>query len=389
MTLVMSQPTVAPTAPGRLGQASSAPELLAYLEALGRWRDARHAELQRVDAAALRADDADSYTADLALVMSMWQAVSDRHDKLVKVFDSGRADRQAREEMSRLIWGRLDGALGVSLVEATRLCDSLTATLRARLAFDPMAGDVAGRIAAVRAGLYRCAEVVKQHRGIGADVAGRVDVLQRRVAELGRRAQEGADVSGPFALLEADAARLERDLIVAAAGMADLARDRDAARAQRDRLEEREDALRLVAERCAAEIVAPPRLAVPDLDALGPVPEERAALDAYRAKLEQVAAAVAFAESAYAAPLAERVALRARLKATADATAGATATTTVVIGTGAGGGAAPALATALAAVTDAARSVLDAVPCDLDAARRLMAAREALIQQAPQRRASR
>jgi hypothetical protein len=167
--------------------------------------------------------------------------------------------------------------------------------------------------------------------------------------------------------------------------MADLARDRDAAGAHRDRLEEREDALRLVAERCAAEIAAPPRLAVPDLDALGPVPEERAALDAYRAKLEQVAAAIAFAESAYAAPLAERVALRARLNATTDATA----TTTVVLGTGAGSSAVPALATALAAVTDAARSVLDAVPCDLDAARRLMAAREALIQQAPQRRASR
>jgi hypothetical protein len=327
-----------------------------------------------VDAAALRASDAESYTADLALVMSMWQAVSDRHDRLVKVFDSGRADTKAREEMSRLIWGRLDGSGGVSLVEATRLCDSLTATLRARLAFDPMAGDVAGRVAAVRAGLYRCTELVARHRGIGSDVAARVDVLQRRVAELGRRAAEGADVTGPFGVLEADAARLERDLIVAAAGMADLARDRDAARAQRDRLEAREDALRLVAERCAAEIAAPPRLAVPDLDALGPVPEERAALDAYRARLEQVAAAIAFAESAYAAPLAERVALRARLAGTAGATATSATTTAPVATAGA-----TSLATALAAVTEAARTVLETVPCDLDAARRLMAAREALI----------
>ena len=106
------------------------------------------------------------------------------------------------------------------------------------------------------------------------------------------------------------------------------------------------------------------------------MPEDRAALDAYRAQLEQVAAAIAFAESAYAAPLAERVALRARLDATADATA----TTTVVLGTGTGTGAgrtdrpphSPRSPTA-------ARSVLDAVPCDLDAARRLMAAREALL----------
>ena len=372
----MTEPTIAPPAPGRLGQAAPAPELLAYLEALGAWRDARHAELQSIDAAAMRAKDADSYTADVALVMSMWQAVSDRHDQLVKVWDSGRANATAREEMSRLIWGRLEGAMGVSLVEATRLCDSLTATLRARLAFDPMAGDVAARISAVRAGLYRCTELLRQHRELGADVASRVDVLKRRLADLGQRASEGADVGGPFAVLETDAARLERDLIVAAAGLADLARDREAAQAHRDRLEAREDALRLVAERCAAEIVAPPRLAVPDLDALGPVPAERGPLDAYRARLEQVAAALAFAESAYAAPLAERAALRSRLERTADA--GVTATVPVATA-GAAGKATASLATAFAAVTSAARAVLAAVPCDLDAARRLMAARDALL----------
>ena len=381
----MTEPTIAPPAPGRLGQAAPAPELLAYLEALGAWRDARHAELQSIDAAALRATDADSYTADVALVMSMWQAVSDRHDQLVKVWDSGRANATAREEMSRLIWGRLEGAMGVSLVEATRLCDSLTATLRARLAFDPMAGDVAARIAAVRAGLYRCAELVRQHRRLGADVAGRVDVLRRRLADLGQRAQDGADVGGPFAILESDAARLERDLIVAAAGLADLDRDRDAAQAHRDRLEAREEALRLVAERCAAEIAAPPRLAVPDLDALGPVPAERGPLDAYRARLEQVAAALAFAESAYAAPLAERAALRSRL----EKTAGAAVTATVPLATGGdrGDGAGTAtLATVFAAVTDAARAALAAVPCDLDAARRLMAARDALLAEPAPRR---
>jgi hypothetical protein len=367
----MTEPTIAPPAPGRLGQAAPAPELLAYLEALGAWRDARHNELQTIDAAAMRAKDADTYTADVALVMSMWQAVSDRHDQLVKVWDSGRANVTGREEMSRLIWGRLDGALGVSLVEATRLCDSLTATLRARLAFDPMAGDVAARISAVRAGLYRCRELLRQHRELGSDLSTRVDVLQRRIAELGRRASEGADVGGPFAILETDAARLERDLIVAAAGLADLARDRDAAQAQRDRLEAREDTLRTVAERCAAEILAPPRLAVPDLEALGPVPTERAALDAYRARLEQVAAAIAFAESAYAAPLAERAALRARLESASSVTV------TVAVATA--GSAQESLATALAAVTEAARTVLAAVPCDLDAGRRLMAAREALL----------
>jgi hypothetical protein len=362
----MTGPTTAPAAPGRLGEAIDAAPLLAYLEALGRWRDDRRAELDRIDAAALRAEDPDSFTGDLTLALTLWQAVTDRLTELVTAWDSGRVDRTQREEMSRLIWGRLgQGTLGVSLVEATRLCDAVTGSLRSRLAFDPAAAEVAARVAAVRAGLYRCTELLQQHRDLIPGAADRVDLLQRRVADLAKRATQGADVSGPFAVLEADAAHTERDLIVAASGRRDLARDRAAAQARRDELETREEALRVLAQRCAERIAKPPRLAIPDLERLGPVPAERAAVDAYQARLEQVAAALAFAESAYTAPLAERDELRGRLAAFAAKAAA----------TGRDGD------SALAAAHAAAHAVLWNAPCDVDEARRLVTAYQHLLRE--------
>ena len=136
----------APPAPGRLGQAIPAGELQAYLVALGQWRADRRQELDRIDAAALRAQDSDTYTSDLTLAMTMWQSVSDRLEQLTAVWDSGRVGPQQREEMSRLIWGTGVGAngaaggtgLGLSLVESCRLSDALTADERRR---EPPAAD--------------------------------------------------------------------------------------------------------------------------------------------------------------------------------------------------------------------------------------------------------
>ena len=240
--------------------------------------------------------------------MSMWQAVSDRHDKLVKVWDSGRADAAAREEMSRLIWGRLDGALGVSLVEADPALRRAhrDAARPAGVRPDGRATSPA-RIAAVRAGLVPVRRAASaQHRGIGADVAGRVDVLQRRVARPrprapGRRGRRRA--RSPCSRPTPRA--LERDLIVAAAGMADLARDRDAAAgAARPAGGARGRAARSSPSAARREIAAPPRLAVPDLDALGAGARRRAPRSTPTAPgSSRSPRRVAFAESAYAAPL--------------------------------------------------------------------------------------
>ena len=108
----------APAAPGRLGEPVDGDALLRYLDALHEWRGLRKQELDRIDAAALRSSNADEYTADLSLAMAMWQSVTDRLEQLTRTWDSGRADRKAREDMSRLIWSTGAGTVtgGLSLV---------------------------------------------------------------------------------------------------------------------------------------------------------------------------------------------------------------------------------------------------------------------------------
>src|SRR5690349_21631673 len=94
-------PVVAPPAPGRLGEAAPVSALSRYLTDLADWVDRRRRELDRVDAASLRATDPDAYAGDVTLSMALWQSVSDRQAALLKLWDSGRADATAREKMSQ------------------------------------------------------------------------------------------------------------------------------------------------------------------------------------------------------------------------------------------------------------------------------------------------
>ncbi len=313
-------PRVAPEAPGRLGYAIPAEALLPYLAELDRWRGERRQELDRIDAAALRSPDSSSYTNDITLAMAIWQSVTERWERLNLLWDSSRADERAREEMSRVIWGSgpvpgagpAPGGMGLSLVEATRLSDALTTSLRARLAFDPVAADVAARLAAVRAGLQRGTALMGSRDPAGAPD---LDSYRRRLDALTRTAAGGGDVVGPLQFLEADVARAERDLIVASATHRELSRDFRATLQRRAELSAEEDRIRELAARCAAEVTPIPRLAVPDVEALGRVPQSRTELDAFAAKLGLVARALAMVRDAYARPLSERDELRGRLAA--------------------------------------------------------------------------
>lgn len=316
--MMVDERAQAPVAPGRLGQAIPEGQLLAYLEKLRAWRADRKRELDRIDEAATRARDGDAYIEDLKLAMTMWQSVTDRLTRLEKVWDSGRVAPQQREEMSRLIWGAGSagpGGIGLSLVEAVRLSDALTTALRTRLSFDPVAADVAARIAATRAGLRRSSEQLASSRIVRPSEMPDLDRLSRRLEELAVQATQGADVTGPFAVLEAQAARAERDLIVREASHRDLGRDYRATLARFRELEAREEALRALVAEVTAAVTPPPRLAVPDVERLGRVPQTREALDQYRARLERVAAAFDQAERAYTAALAEPDELRGRLAA--------------------------------------------------------------------------
>ena len=325
----------APTAPGRLGEALVASQALHYLAALGAWRDARKAELDAIDEAALGATDSAAYTGDLLLSMALWKAVADRHDLLVATWDSGRVGATELARMSTLVWGRLDatsrpqpssasggtaavpaGALAVSLPEACRLSDALAASLRARLGLDPSEADQQARIRSLRASVERVRDLVDrepaQHHAAAASVLDRLDT---RLADLLARATRGADVGGLLGPLEQDAARAERDLIVGASTRRADAHDEARARALRSELEARGAALRDLAARCVAQVAPAPRLAVPDVSALGPVPTDPAAVDAYLVRLDAVGRAMTMAQDAYASALSERDELRLMLGA--------------------------------------------------------------------------
>ena len=106
-----------------------------------------------------------------------------------------------------------------------------------------------------------------------AAASSTLDRLDTRTADVLARAKRGADVGGLLGPLEQDAARAERDLIVGASNRRAHAHDEARARALRAELEARGAALRDLAARCVAQVAPAPRLAVPDVSALGPVPD--------------------------------------------------------------------------------------------------------------------
>lgn len=385
----------APAAPGRLGQPLVAQEALRYLEALGEWRDQRKAELDLLDQAALEAPDQTAFTGDMLLSMVLWKAVADRHDLLLATWDSGRVGQTELERLSTLVWGRLDatmisrpgastatapagaraaaGALAVSLPEACRLSDALAASLRARLGIDPSEADIQARVRTLRASVERVRDLVdREPAQAHAAASSMLSRLDARIADVLSRVQRGADVGGLLGPLEHDAARAERDLIVGASNRRADAHDEARARALRAELEARGAALRDLAARCVAQVAPAPRLAVPDVSALGPVPTDPAAVDAYLVRLDAVGRAMTMAQDAYASALSERDELRGRLGAYAAKAASL-------------GGSSTSSRLDLDAASDLEElerrgvDTLDREPVDLDRARALVAAYQAYL----------
>jgi len=70
----------APDPPGRLGEPIPAPQLLAYLSGLEAWLAHRRTELDRLDQAAQASPASESYTDDVLLALTMWQAIRTRTD---------------------------------------------------------------------------------------------------------------------------------------------------------------------------------------------------------------------------------------------------------------------------------------------------------------------
>lgn len=313
---------LAPPAPGALGRAVSAGEAQTYLDALREWVAQRRADLGEVDAAVLKLTAAEqvSITTDLTVALTFWKAVNDRLTLLVTTFDGGRVGPKEAERLSTLIHGRLDsntssdlslpssGSLSVSLPEACRLLDALTRTLQARASLAPGAAEASARITLARAGVERVRDQlplvpVGSEREDAAVALGRLD---RRVTDIVERARRGADIGGLIGPVEIELSGLERDLIVASAERTNAAKDRVRTAQRVDELDARAAALRALETACVAAISPAPRLAIPNVRALGPVPTGRAELTTYQGKLDRVSRALDLAHEAYSAGLAER-----------------------------------------------------------------------------------
>jgi hypothetical protein len=332
-TTASADSVVAPPAPGRLGAPVDPVAAAAYLDALARWRDGRKRELDRLDAAALEAPDAAALTGDLLLSMALWKAVSDRYELIAATWSGGRVAAAERERMSALIWGRLDGtldpgvvarssavpgtSLAVSLPEACRLSDALAGSLRSRLALGGIGIDATERVRQLRATLERIRDQIGLEP-VGPSqqsASARQARLAGKVAELTDKAGRGGDVGGLLGPLEIEAATFERDLIVSAAQRREAGALVGRARSLRADLSAREAVLEEIVRRCVAAVDPAPRYAVPDVDALGPVPNTAAALQTYLRRLEQVSKAMTKAQDAYLAALAGKEELSGRLEA--------------------------------------------------------------------------
>lgn len=369
----------APAAPSGWGRPVDPAATATYLERLGAWRAGRRAELDALDAAAL-ASGGNDVTADVTLAMAVFQTVATRHDELLRVWAGGRVGPVELSRLSALVWGRTDPAAtaggaagadphGVSLPEACRLSDAVTAQLRQRLALTTVGGDVVGRLTALRASAERVRDLVDAlPAGSARDASTRrLADVDRRLTEVTERARRGADVGGQLGPLDSDVATAERDLIVAGARARDDARDLARATAWRAGLAARATRLEALVEQCVAAVVPAPVLGVPRVDALGPVPADADAVDAYLVRLDAVERALAHAEATYQAPLREVEDLRGLLGAT-DAQA---------VARGREG------LPEVGALAGVAAEVLAARPVDLPRARALVAAYRVLLDAAP------
>lgn len=311
---------VAPTAPGRIGVPLHPEQAKRYLGELHTWVDARRRELDLLDAAVLRSDHKAQLTKDMMLSLALWKAVKDRLDLLMATWDSGRVGLTERERMAALIWGRLDATLdpsllvgadgaaaaidasglAVSLPEACRLSDAMASQLRTRLSLDPAADQITARLRELRAQMERLRDqVALEPAGLRAGPTAKLQELTGRVEELSQRFNRGGDIGGMIGPTEIEAARFERDLIVGGVERREARGLVEKARELRDDLESREAAMHQLVAQCVRRVAPAPKYAVPDPEALGPVPNTRPELESFVERLHQVGRAMQVVQDAY------------------------------------------------------------------------------------------
>ena len=314
-----------PIAPGSPQTPPTAQQMLAYLDQLARWTAEARGAIDRIDQKVQEAHPGQG-TQDIAMTLTVWQAVNTRQNDLLKVWDSGRVTEIELKKLGALIWGNLNdmltpgatissgGGLALSLPEACRMLEALISQLTARLQLANVPTEASARIAALRAQLERiraqaALDPPPVRQATGAAITALADDLSKLIAT----ADRGGDIGGVLGPLEVRAARLERDLIVGHAERAMLADKIKQAQSRRAGLAAREQAVSELAARARASVAPAPKYAVPRVAALGEVPTTSADLDSYLARLDQVSKALDMVQQANLQALARKDQLAARL----------------------------------------------------------------------------
>lgn len=361
-----------PQAPGKLGEAATPEAVMEYLGQLGEWLTNRRQELAAIDTAILRSADRAALTTDIALALAVWQAVKNRYDSLLTAWDSGRVAQAELLEISALIWGRLDTSdaqgpeqlrsMSMSLPEACRMSDALTSQLRTKLSVGPNAAAFAARIAGLRAQLERIRDQIALEPATQQPPATQIlDRFSSRLATVADKSTRGGDVGGMLSALEVDAARFERDLIVTQGKRRENVAKLNQVRARLAELEDRETHLAQLVSRCVETVTPTPNYAVPNVTALGPVPNTPGQLDQYLAKLDQVSRAMDVVHTSYTKPMENRDQLELALQGLRLKQAQSTDATTAKVG-------------------ELAAEVLGARPCPVPVAEHLVEAYRQAIQ---------
>lgn len=362
----MTRYAVAPAPPAGPGDQPDAGAIDDYVSELGRWRVRREHELRALDELTRVHERRDELADDVTTAMTLYHAIAQRHDLLMAAWGEGEHGRDERGWVSQLVWGVLelpDGdahALALPLPDALRLCDAMAGALRAQIGADEDGMPWRRRVDALASEVDR---VRKQLVTEGRDgqLSARLDEVGQAVAGLRERPEEDAALDEPGRAASV-LATVERELLVARASEAHGRVDREQAVAE---LVARGEAVRNLAQQALDTINPAPRLGIPDVEALGEVPEDEAGLATYSTNLERVGRALEQAHSTYAAALAEFADLADRAERLARTLAGCGAPTSVD----------------LAGMLTAAKESLHTRPADVRRAAALIAAQEAYLDQ--------
>lgn len=381
MTTTSTRYAVAPEPPAGPGEQPEPGAVDRYVSDLARWRMRRDHELRALDELARAHDDRDDLNGEVTAAMTLFHAIAQRHDLLLAAWGDGEGGdlnggegpgEDERGWVSQLVWGMLelpDGdaeALAMPLPDALRLSDAMATSMRVRVGADEDGVPLKDRRRALEQEVARVRDQVAEADGDAEDgLQARLDAVAERLAGVSTHEDEQEESLSALGEIGLELAAVDRAVVVGRAAHAHERADREQAVAEREHLLARGEAVRSLAEKALNTINPAPRLGIPDVAALGEVPQDPAELSTYVTNLERVGRALDQAHSTYAAALAEYADLADRAERLADTLAGCGAPTSVD----------------LAGMLTAAKESLHTQPADIRRAAALVAAQEAYLGQ--------